>query len=57
MEGDDTVNIMIVLSQKSSIQFQVMINTTDVTAVGMLTFVYIIIDRLVLMIMFLCIHT
>ena len=35
MEGDGTVNIMIVLSQKSSIQFQVMINTTDVTAVGM----------------------
>ena len=35
MEDDGTVNIMIVLSQKSSVQFQVMINKTDVTAVGM----------------------
>ena len=35
MEDDGTVNIIIVLSQTSSVQFQVMISTTDVTAVGM----------------------
>ena len=36
MEDDGTVNITIVLSQTSSVQFEIMINTTDVTAVGML---------------------
>ena len=35
MEDDGTVNIMIVLSQTSSVQFEVMISTTNVTAVGM----------------------
>ena len=35
MEDDGTVNIMIVLSQTSSVQFQIMIVTTDVTAIGM----------------------
>ena len=35
MEDDSTVNIMIVLSQTSLVQFEVMISTTDVTAVGM----------------------
>ena len=35
MEDDGTVNIMIVLSQTSSVQFEVMISTTDITAVGM----------------------
>ena len=34
MEDDGTVNIMIVLSQTSSVQFEVMISTVDVTAVG-----------------------
>ena len=34
MEDDGIVNIMIVLSRTSSVQFQVMINTIDVTAVG-----------------------
>ena len=36
MEDDGTVNIMIVLSQTLSVQFEVMINTTDITAIGML---------------------
>ena len=35
MEDDGTVNMMIVLSQTSSVQFQVMISTTDITAGGM----------------------
>ena len=35
MEDDGTVNVMIVLSQPSSVQFQVMINTTDASAIGM----------------------
>ena len=38
IEDDGTVNIMIVLSQTSSVQFQITISTTDVTAVGMLLF-------------------
>ena len=35
MEDDGTVDMMIVLSQTSSVQFQVMISTTDITAGGM----------------------
>ena len=35
MEDDGTMNIMIVLSQTSSVQFEVTISTTDVTAGGM----------------------
>ena len=44
MEDDAIVNIIIVLNQKSSVQFQVMINITDVTAVGAFVYYYIIID-------------
>ena len=52
MKDVGTVNIMIVFSQTSSVQFEVMISTTDVTAIG--TYVCIFsIDRLVVMIMFL----
>ena len=40
MEDDGAVNIMIILSQASSVQFQVMINTTDATAVGMSIYIY-----------------
>ena len=35
MEDDGIVNIMIVLSQMSSVQFEIMISTTDITAGGM----------------------
>ena len=35
MEDDGTVNVMILLSQPSSVQFQVLINTTDTSAIGM----------------------
>ena len=34
MENNGTVNIMIILSQTSSVQFEVMISTTDITAGG-----------------------
>ena len=34
MEDDGTVTIDILLSQSSSVPFQVVINTTDVTAEG-----------------------
>ena len=40
MEDDGTLIIMIVLSQASSVQFQVVINTADATAVGMLIYIY-----------------
>ena len=35
MEDDGAVNIMIVLSQISSVQFEVMISATDITTGGM----------------------
>ena len=35
MEDDGTVNIMIVLSQASSVHFEVMIITTNITTEGM----------------------
>ena len=34
MEDDGTVTLMITLSQQSSVPFQVIVNTMDVTAVG-----------------------
>ena len=34
MENDGTVTIIMILSQPSSVQFQVMINVTDFTAIG-----------------------
>ena len=52
IEDDGTVNIMIVLSQTSSVQFEAMISTTDITAVGTYVCIFYI-NRLVIMIMFL----
>ena len=40
MEDDGAVNIMIILSQASSVEFQVMISTTYITAVGMSMYIY-----------------
>ena len=34
MEDDGSVNIMILLNQRSSVEFQVTISTADITAVG-----------------------
>ena len=34
MEGEGLVNVMLLLSQPSSVEFQVTISTADVTAVG-----------------------
>ena len=34
MEDDDTATLMITLSQPSSVEFTVTINTTDITAKG-----------------------
>ena len=41
MEDDGTVKIMIVLSQTSSVQFQITISTTNVTAVGKYVNIYV----------------
>ena len=35
MEDDGTVDMMIILSQTSSVQFEIMISTADITAGGM----------------------
>ena len=42
MEDDGTVNIMIVLSQTSSVQFQIMISTINVTALGTYVNIFIV---------------
>ena len=52
MEDDGAVNIMIILSQASSVQFQVVINTADATAVGMLIYIFIIIDVSIIFMLF-----
>ena len=51
MEDDGTVNTMIVLSQTSSVQFEVMISATDITAGGM----YVASYHYLYYIMFICV--
>ena len=44
MEDDSSVNIMIVLSQASSVQFEVNINIINVNAIGMYVHKYLVVS-------------